>query len=153
MKYAALGMAAAIALSFSTSAAHARADIGVLTCKLKDVKNDIVYSREEFACEFKPNVGDAQTYTGEIKALGLDLSVTKGVTLVWAVLAPSGDPTMASSLAGKYIGGTAAVSLGAGAAANVLVGGGKDSFTLQPLSASGIVGAGAALDIEEFKLR
>jgi len=153
MKHAALGLAATIALALSTSAVHARADIGVLTCKLKDVKNDIVYSTEEFACEFKPNVGDAQTYTGEFKSLGVDLSVTKDLTLVWGVLAPSGDPTKASSLAGRYVGATAAVSLGAGAAANVLVGGGKDTFALQPLSASGIVGSGAALDVEEFELR
>ena len=58
-----------------------------------------------------------------------------------------------SSLAGRYFGGTAAVSVGAGAAANVLVGGGKDTFTLQPISASGVIGAGAALDVEEFEPR
>ena len=153
MKFAALAIVAAAALTASIAPVHARADLGVLTCKLKDVKNDIVYTSEEFACEFKPNVGDVQTYTGEIKALGVDLSVTKDVTLVWGVLAPSGDPTKASSLAGKYVGGTAAVSLGAGAAANVLVGGGKDTFTLQPISASGVIGSGAALDVEEFELR
>jgi hypothetical protein len=45
------------------------------------------------------------------------------------------------------------VSAGAGAGANVLVGGGKESITLQPISASGIVGAGASVDIEEFELR
>ncbi|RYH07797.1 DUF992 domain-containing protein [Tropicimonas sp. IMCC6043] len=68
MKYAALGLAAATALILSTSGAHARADIGVLTCKLTDVKNDIVYSREEFACEFKPNVGDTQTYYRRVQS-------------------------------------------------------------------------------------
>jgi hypothetical protein len=153
MKFPALAIAAAAALTASIAPVHARADLGVLTCKLKDVKNDIVYTSEEFACEFKPNVGDVQTYTGEIKALGVDLSVTKDVTLVWGVLAPSGDPTKASSLAGKYVGGTASVALGAGGAANVLVGGGKDTFTLQPISASGVIGSGAALDVEEFELR
>lgn len=153
MKHIVRGLAAAAALAASCTVVHARADIGVLTCKLKDVHNDIVYTSEEFACEYKPNVGDVQTYTGVIKSVGLNLSVTKDVTLVWAVLAPSGDPTKADSLAGRYLGGTAAVALGAGAAANVLVGGGKDSFTLQPLSASGIIGAGAALDVEEFELR
>ncbi len=153
MKKINLSLAVGAALIASSTMVFARADIGVLTCKLKDVHNDIVYTSEEFACEFKPNVGDVQTYTGQIKSLGVDLSVTKDMTMVWAVLAPSGDPTKASSLAGKYVGGTAALSLGAGAAANILVGGGKDSFTLQPLSASGIVGAGAALDVEEFELR
>jgi Protein of unknown function (DUF992) len=153
MKHINLGLLVGAALAASTTMVFARADIGVLTCKLKDVHNDIVYTTEEFACEFKPNVGDVQSYTGQIKSLGLDLSITKDMTMVWAVLAPSGDPTKADSLAGKYLGGTAALSVGAGAAANILVGGGKDSFTLQPLSASGIVGAGAALDVEEFELR
>ncbi len=153
MKHAALGFAAAIALTLSTTAVHARADIGVLTCKLTDVQNDIVYTNEEFACEFEPKEGDTQTYAGEIKALGVDLSVTKDVTLVWGVLAPSRDSTEEHSLAGRYVGGSAAVSLGAGASANVLVGGSKDTFALQPISASGIIGAGAALDIEEFELR
>ena len=30
---------------------------------------------------------------------------------------------------------------------------GKDTFTLQPISASGVIGSGAALDVEEFELR
>ena len=153
MKYAPLGMAAAIALTVSASAVHARADIGVLTCKLTSVQNDVVYTNEEFACEFKPKTGDTQTYTGEIKALGVNLSVTKDVTLVWGVLAPSSDAAEAGSLAGRYVGGTASVALGAGAAANVLIGGSKHTVALQPISASGIIGTGAALDVEEFELR
>ena len=36
--------------------------------------------------------------------------------------------------------------------ANVLVGGGRHSVTLQPLSASGIVGTGVSVGIEEFEL-
>lgn len=153
MKHAALGMAAAIGLAMTASFAHARADIGVLTCKLTDVQNDIVYTNENFACEFKPKTGDTQTYTGEIKALGVNLTVTKDVTLVWGVLAPSADATEAGALAGDYFGGTASVALGAGAAANVLIGGSKHTVALQPISASGVIGTGAALDVEEFELR
>jgi hypothetical protein len=153
MKHAALGLAAAITLAISASAVHARADIGVLTCSLADVKNDIVYTNEEFTCEFKPKTGDTQTYTGEIKALGVNLSVTKDVTLVWGVLAPSADAAEPGSLAGHYFGGTASVALGAGAAANVLIGGSKHTVALQPISASGLIGTGAALDIDEFELR
>ncbi|WP_157973475.1 DUF992 domain-containing protein [Tropicimonas sp. IMCC34043] len=153
MNYIAKGLVAAAALAASTVAVHAKADIGVLTCKMTDVKNDVVYTKEEFACEFKPNEGDVQKYTGVFKALGVDLSVTPDVTLVWGVLSPSKDPADAAALAGKYYGGTAAVSLGAGGAANVLVGGGKTSYTLQPISVSGILGAGASLDVEEFELK
>ncbi len=153
MKHAPLGLATAIALSFSTTAVHARADISVLTCKLTDVHNDIVYTNEKFACGFKPKEGDTQTYTGEIKALGVNLSVNKDVTLVWGVLAPSADATEAGSLAGRHVGGTASGALGAGAAANVLIGGSKHAVALQPISASGIIVTGAALDVEEFELR
>ena len=153
MKYATLALAAATALTLTTSGAHARADIGVLTCKLTDVQNDIVYTNEKFACEFKPKSGDTQTYTGEIKALGVNLSVTKDVTLVWGVLAPSSDAAEAGALAGRYVGGTASIALGAGAAANVLIGGSKHTVALQPVSASGVIGTGAALDVEEFELR
>jgi len=125
----------------------------MLTCKLKDVKNDIVYSKEEFSCEFKMTNGEVQAYTGQIKNIGVDLSVTKDLTLVWAVLNPTGEVGAAESLKGDYVGGGASVALGAGVGANVLVGGGDKSFTLQPLSASGMVGAGVNVGIEEFELR
>jgi hypothetical protein len=128
-------------------------DIGVLTCKLQDVHNDIVYTSEKFGCAFKPHSGAEHNYTGEIKALGIDLSVTKDMTLVWGVFAPTTDADSLEALKGRYVGASADVSAGAGAGANVLVGGGKESSTLQPISASGIVGAGASVDIEEFELR
>lgn len=153
MNYIVRGLLAAGALVASTAGVHAKADIGVLTCKLKETRNIVVYTKEEFACEFKPNNGEVQTYTGVFKAVGVDLSLDPDVTLVWGVLSPSSDPSAATSLAGRYYGGSASVALGAGGAANVLIGGGKDSFTLQPLSVSGILGAGATLDVEEFELK
>jgi hypothetical protein len=148
-------LALTLSATIVTSAAFADfgADLGVLTCKLKDVHNDIVYTSEAFACAFKPKSGDAQEYTGEIKSLGVDLSVTKDMTLVWAVLAPTADSGASEALKGRYVGGSADVALGAGAGANVLVGGGHNSVTLQPLSASGIVGSGVSVGIEEFELR
>ena len=142
MKSVFAALAVATVSTASPALADFGADIGVLTCKLKDVHNDIVYTNEKFACEFKPKSGDAQSYTGEIKSLGLDLSVTKDMTLVWGVLAPTADAGSPEALKGRYLGGSAAVALGAGAGANVLVGGGHNSVTLQPLSASGIVGPG-----------
>ena len=65
MKNILLVLAAGMAFSASAAFAGAGADVGVLTCKLKDVKNDIVYSKEEFACEFKLSSGDVQKYTGQ----------------------------------------------------------------------------------------
>ena len=152
MKLALTALTLAVALGTSPSRAEVGAELGVLTCKLTDVKNDIVYTDETFACEFKPKSGAAESYTGQIKSLGLDLSVTTEMTLVWGVLAPKAHAGAAQSLRGTYVGGSAAVALGAGAGANVLVGGGENSITLQPISVTGILGSGASLGIEEFEL-
>jgi hypothetical protein len=153
MKPAIAALAAAVVSAATPALPQTGVDIGVLTCKLQDVHNDIVYTSEEFGCAFKPHSGADQDYTGEIKALGVDLSVTKDMTLVWGVFAPTTDADSLEALKGRYVGASADVSAGAGAGANVLVGGGKESITLQPISASGIVGAGASVDIEEFELR
>lgn len=153
MRHIVLGMGVGLALSASAVFAGGGVDVGVLTCKLTGVKNDIIYSKEEFACEFKPTKGDVQTYIGQIKSIGVDLSVTKDMTLVWGVLAPSGDVDVAESLKGDYFGGEASVALVAGGGANVLVGGGDKSFTLQPISVTGIRGSGVTVGISEFTLR
>jgi hypothetical protein len=153
MKPAIAALAAAVVSAATPALPQTGVDIGVLTCKLQDVHNDIVYTSESFGCAFKPHSGAEHSYTGEIKALGLDLSVTKDMTLVWGVFAPTTDADSLEALKGRYVGASADVSAGAGAGANVLVGGGKESITVQPISASGIVGAGASVDIEEFELR
>jgi hypothetical protein len=152
MKLALTALALAVALGASSSRAEVGAELGVLTCKLKDVQNDIVYTDEKFACEFKPKSGKAESYAGQIKSVGLDLSVTKEMTLVWGVLAPTAHAGAPHSLRGTYVGGSAAVAIGAGAGGNVLVGGGDNSITLQPISVSGIVGSGASIGIDEFEL-
>jgi hypothetical protein len=153
MKHSLIALAVATFAIGAQASAQQRVELGLLTCKLKDVHNDIVYTSEEFDCVFKPKSGDDQTYTGQIRSLGIDLSVTKDMTLVWGVLAPTGDAASTETLKGKYVGGGAAVALGVGAGADVLVGGGENSFTLQPVSVSGMVGAGASVGIEEFELR
>lgn len=136
---------------FATSA-HADIEIGTLTCELTDVTNVIVYTNEEFACRFEPNEGDVETYAGEIDSVGVNLQFKDDMTIIWAVIAPTTDAYKPGILEGTYVGGSAEVSIGAGMGAKVLVGGGENSFTLQPISVSGIVGAGAQLGIESFVL-
>jgi len=146
-------LVAGFGFSATSAFAGGGADAGMLTCKLKGVQNDIVYTKEEFACEFKLSNGELQTYTGQITSIGVDLSVTKDLTLVWAVLNPAGSVAAPNELRGDYVGGGATVALGAGGGLNVLVGGGANSFTLQPLSASGFLGGGVNVGIEKFALR
>lgn len=153
MKYMAPAIALVAALATSSSFADAGVEIGVLTCKLEGVDNNIVYTKETFSCDFAPKEQDVVTYTGEIKSVGVDLSVKKDMTLVWGVFAPTEWSGQHGALKGTYVGGSAEVSLAGGVGAKVLVGGFEDSFTLQPISVSGIVGGGASVGIQKFELR
>ncbi|GMG85182.1 DUF992 domain-containing protein [Paralimibaculum aggregatum] len=140
-------------LAAAPAVAQSGADIGVLTCKLTDVDNAVVYTEETFACEFKPAKGKAETYVGQIKQVGIDLSIDKNVELVWAVLALTEVAYQPGSLTGTYVGTGADVALGGGVGAKVLVGGGENAFSLQPVSVAGIVGAGASVGLQEFELK
>jgi hypothetical protein len=127
-------------------------EIGTLTCKIVDVTNLIIYTNEKFSCNFKGTDDLVESYTGEIDSIGVNLSIKKDFTIVWAVIAPTDDKYQSHSLRGAYVGASADVALGLGVGAKVLVGGGANSFTLQPISVAGVVGAGAAVGIQKFKL-
>ncbi len=126
--------------------------VGVLTCKMTGIENVVVYTKEEFDCEFKPTSGDPQSYKGVIHEVGVNLSITKENTLVWGVLAPSGEVSSPEALKGRYVGGSGQVELAGGVGANILVGGNAKTINLQPISVSGMKGFGAALDITSFEL-
>ena len=82
--------------------------------------------------------------------IGLDIGVTGGGVIVWAVFAASN--LYAGMLAGKYVGATAEVSIAAGLGANVLVGGSNRTVALQPLSVQGQIGLDIAAGIGELEL-
>jgi hypothetical protein len=133
---------------------HAAVQAGVLTCRSGPSVGLILGSVREFQCTFRPSVAGQprQYYTATIGRVGVDIGVSGGTQLVWAVFAPTvrvgpGD------LAGTYIGGSAAVAVGLGAGANVLVGGSSNSIALQPLSVEGSVGLGVAAGGEGLTLR
>lgn len=141
------------ALAASPVLAQSGAEIGVLTCKVKDVTNVVLYTTQDFACEFKPTKGAVEAYSGSIKKVGIDLSIKTDFTIVWAVVAPTEDKYQPHALAGTYVGAGADVALGAGVGAKVLVGGGENSFSLQPLSVAGVTGGGVSVGIEKFELK
>ncbi len=120
---------------------------------MQDVDNIVVYTEQDFACTFEAAGSDAtEEYTGEITKIGIDLSIKSGFTIIWAVLAPTDDAYEPKALAGRYVGASADVAAGVGGGAKVLVGAGDNSFTLQPVSVTGVEGAGASLGIETFEL-
>ncbi len=156
MKAVLIGTSLALALAAGSASAadNASVKIGTLTCKATDITNVIVFSQTKFDCEYDGVNGEVtEHYTGDVSKIGVDLSIKNDVTLVWAVVAPSDTTYQPNALSGTYVGASADASLGLGAGAHVLVGGGEQSFTLQPVSVEGIEGIGASLGIESFELK
>lgn len=128
-------------------------NVGTLTCALTGKENLIVYTDETFDCVFDPVTGEDQRYEGEIRSLGVDLSFTRELTLVWGVITTRTPGDVPDLLRGEYVGAGAAVEVGGGVGLNALVGGSDQQIGLQPISIEGSVGVGASVGIERFTLR
>ncbi len=127
---------------FAAGPAEARVRVGVLECNIAPGVGFIVTSDQALSCRYKSVSGWVDYYVGTIRKFGLTIGFSGPQRLVWAVFAPA-EPGAHYALAGEYVGATGSVSIGAGLGANVLVGGGAQSFALQPLSVS----AGTGLNI------
>jgi Protein of unknown function (DUF992) len=147
---------AALFISFMLAAAPAGAQghtirQGVLTCRTSASIGLIVGSRQRLRCQFRSDRGLTQNYFGAINRLGLDLGVTAGGVMVWAVLAST--PTIPpGALTGRFVGASGDVAVGVGVGANVLIGGTSRSVSLQPLSVEGQVGVNLALGVAAMTL-
>lgn len=146
-----------LAAIFSGVAAPAFADadvrLGTLTCRLTGVEDEIVYSDQKFACSFEPSTGKVESYIGEIKEVGIDLSVEKNYTFTWYVLAASLDSYKPGELAGTYVGASANAAAGSGGGAEYLVGGFNNIINLQPWAGGEESGTGVSVGIESFELK
>lgn len=129
-----------------------RVQVGTLTCDVAGGIGMIIGSSKEVQCLFTPgNPGPREVYVGVINKFGLDIGVTSGGQMVWAVYAPTN--TRIAVLAGNYAGGSAEATVVAGLGANVLVGGSDRTVALQPLSVSGQTGLNLAAGVAELQLR
>lgn len=124
---------AGVALIGMSAGADAAARIGVLECNVAPSVGFIVTSDRGLSCVLSPRHGPRQYYVGSIRNIGLDLGFTAGGRLTWAVLT-AGSALPQNALAGDFVGASGGASFGAGANANVLVGGNNRSISLQPLS-------------------
>ena len=123
----------------------------MLTCRTSASIGLIVGSRQRLRCQFQSSSGRTHNYTGVINRIGLDLGVTGGGVMVWAVLAST--PTISpGALTGRFVGASGDVALGVGVGANVLIGGTRRSVSLQPLSVEGQVGVNLALGVAAMTL-
>jgi hypothetical protein len=147
---AAGAMLAAGALA-TPATAQTHVKIGLLTCATGPTIGLIIASTEKARCTFHPDVGENENYSGHIRKFGLEVGVEAGSVIVWAVFSPQ-QGYAPGSLAGVYIGATAEASLVVGLGANVLIGGSKKQFALQPLSVQAQAGVNIAVGVGELDL-
>jgi hypothetical protein len=146
-------MFAITAIIFIASGASAEdgVKVGYLKCEVEGGWGYVFGSSKDLKCAFHPSDGGkVDLYTGKIDKLGVDIGYHQAAVILWGVFAPS--KLAPGSLAGYYGGATAEAAFGVGLGANVLVGGGKHSVALQPVSVSGEEGLSAAGGIAAVKL-
>jgi hypothetical protein len=126
---------------------------GMLTCKLNPSIGFIIAGHQSMECRFVQNAPfPAEAYQGALNTVGIDIGVTAGGVLGWAVFAPTvGIP--AGSLSGEYVGASGDIGLGVGVGANVLVGGSGRSIALQPVSVEGSVAVNVVAGVSGLQLR
>ena len=148
------GVAALVlAASLGPAAAQSGVQTGVLECRGSGSIGFVIGSVHEFTCIYRSvGGGPVVPYHGVVRKVGLDLGVTEGSVLGWAVFAPTRD-IGPGDLAGSYGGVTAGAAVGVGGNANVLVGGSNSSIALQPLSLQGQTGLNLAVGVAALELR
>jgi hypothetical protein len=116
--------AVAIALTLASVAPAVAQQVraGLLTCDVSAGLGLIITSQKQLSCEFMPARPGLirEDYDGSITKFGLDLGISGGGVMVWAVF--TGTVAGPGFLAGDYVGASGEASLGAGLGANVLVG-------------------------------
>jgi hypothetical protein len=144
---------AAIAILAAAVAADAqprRVQVGTLSCSVSAGIGLIVASQRNVNCNFQPDNGPPEAYTGTMTIVGVDVGFTTGSAIVWGVF--TNTSRFAGMLTGTYAGVTAQATAVAGIGANALVGGSNHSVSLQPLSVQGQVGLNAAGGIGALEL-
>ena len=127
--------------------------VGMLTCKLNPSIGFIIAGHQSMECRYVPSEGGPpQAYEGALNTVGIDIGISAGGVLGWAVLAPTGG-IPAGALAGEYVGASGDLGIGIGAGANVLIGGSARTFALQPISLEGSIAVNVALGVSGLKLR
>jgi hypothetical protein len=134
------------------AAAQENVRVGALRCGVSAGLGLIITSSRDMRCVFTSARGYSEHYYGTIRNLGLDIGATDRGVLAWDVLASTSGPRR-GALAGDYLGVDASATVGAGAGANVLVGGFGRSISLQPLSVEAQSGLALAAGVASLTLR
>lgn len=152
--FAKAALAAAVTaavIALPVKAQPRRVQVGQLACSISAGVGLVVGSQRNVACNFLPDGGPPEAYTGTITKVGLDVGFTTGGAMVWGVFADTN--RYAGMLAGTYVGAQAEATVAAGLGANVLVGGSNRSIALQPLSVQGQTGLNVAAGVGALELK
>src|SRR3974390_3443355 len=123
MSHKFLAFIAAIAILAEGAAANAhpsRVQVGTLSCSVSAGIGLIIASQRNVNCNFQPNNGPPEAYTGTMTIIGVDVGFTTGSAIVWGVFTDTS--RFAGMLTGTYVGATAQATAVAGAGANALAG-------------------------------
>jgi hypothetical protein len=145
---------AAVALSIASAdpAAAQRVKAGVLSCDVSGGIGLFVGSQRQLSCTYAPEaIGVPEAYFGTFTRFGLDIGITGGGVMVWAVF--TGTTAGPGFLTGDYVGASGEATVAAGLGANVLVGGSAQTVALQPVSVTGQVGLNLAVGLGDLSLR
>ncbi|MFG3593510.1 DUF992 domain-containing protein [Bradyrhizobium sp. RDI18] len=146
----ALGLA--LAAAPATAQDTGRTRVGTLTCNIAPGVGLVVGGQRQLSCIYASSRGRGrEAYEGTVSTLGLDIGATTGGQLAWTIFAPT--TLRRAALAGTYTGATAGGTVGAGASANVLVGGSDRTVMMQPLSVQGQTGVNIAAGVSTMELR
>ena len=130
------------------------ATVGMLRCNEASGWGLVFGSTKDLKCVFTGSEKGAKPvhFTGTINKCGVDIGFTENAVILWAVVSTSNKFTP-GDIAGSYGGVTAEAAWAAGLGANVLLGGSKKGFALQPLSVQGYNGINVAGGITEVELK
>ena len=144
--------ALALAIAMAPATAQDRTRVGTLTCNISPGVGLVVGGQRQLSCIYASARGRArEAYEGTVSTLGLDIGATSGGQMAWAVFAPTTLPRAA--LAGTFTGATAGGTVGAGASANVLVGGPDRRVIMQPVAVQAQTGVNIAAGVSTLELR
>ncbi|MGC1898857.1 MAG: DUF992 domain-containing protein, partial [Pseudolabrys sp.] len=93
-----------------------------------------------------------EAYAGALNTVGLNVGISAGGVLGWAVFAPTTGLPL-GALAGEYVGVSGDVGIGLGAGANILLGGSNRTIALQPISLQGSIALNVVAGVSSLKLR
>lgn len=154
-RFMAMALCAGVLFVLPAHAQDMGVELGVLDCAIGGGTGFIFGSTKDLSCTFTSadQTFAPESYFGVVNRYGLDIGTTKQSVMQWLVLTPLANIYAPGALAGDYVGASAELTAAVGAGANLLVGGPRQAFTLQPLSLQTQTGVNLAIGVSQFQLR